>query len=458
MTSAHSQQTAAPADGLGHDDYALTRVPEHARYSWVSVAMQRLGQLSALAQFFLAASIGIGMKFWDAMLAILIGSVLLEIVTIFTGIAGVKEGLSTSVLSRWTGFGLIGSALVGIAFTISLTGWFAFQNEIFGTGLAGIFGAPAWIFCLIGGLVVTWIVVKGFASMNWVAWVTVPAFVLLCLWSVAQVLGQHSLGELMSSPPPAAPINLATAATFVAGGFIVGAIFTPDMSRYNRTPADVVKQTLVGVTLGEFFVGVIAVLLSHAVKEVASNAGLVIGIIQSTSGILGVLILCVSIVKINDWNLYPSSLGLTNAIYGLFGIRVNRVPVAIVLGVIGSILSAAGVSTKFTDFLGEVGIFFPPIAAIMSAGDFVVKSWRPELAESHTRMALPEKVPMVVPAGLIAWAIGWAFGKFFHPEWAAAFNVPAITSLVVAFVVYVVLGKLGLARGVGIRDTDLAKA
>jgi cytosine permease len=288
--------------------------------------------------------------------------------------------------------------------------------------------------------------------------VTVPAFVLLCLWSVGQVLGQHSLGELMSSPPPAAPINLATAATFVAGGFIVGAIFTPDMSRYNRTPADVVKQTLVGVTLGEFFVGVIAVLLAHAVKEVAGNAGLVIGIIQSTSGALGVLILCVSIVKINDWNLYPSSLGLTNAIYGLFGIRINRVPVAIVLGVVGSVLSALGVSTKFTEFLGEVGIFFPPIAAIMIADYFVVRSWRAELAESHARMALPEQVPMIVPAGLVAWAVGWAFGKFFHPEWAASFNIPAITSLVVAFVVYVVLGKLGLARGVGIRDSSAAGA
>src|SRR5690625_1746557 len=73
---------------VGNDDYALRRVPLRARYSWLSVAVQRFGQLSALAQFFLAASIGIGMTFWDAMLAILIGSVLLEIVTIFLGIVG----------------------------------------------------------------------------------------------------------------------------------------------------------------------------------------------------------------------------------------------------------------------------------------------------------------------------------------------------------------------------------
>ena len=62
-------------------------MPQSARYSWISVAFQRFGQLSALAQFMLAAFIGFGMKFWDAMLAITLGAVVLEIVTIFVGIA-----------------------------------------------------------------------------------------------------------------------------------------------------------------------------------------------------------------------------------------------------------------------------------------------------------------------------------------------------------------------------------
>lgn len=459
MSQSTSDTTEVAIAG-GHEDYPLTRVPESARYSWVQVAFQRLGQLSALAQFFLAASIGIGMRFWDAMLAILLGSVLLEIVTIFTGIAGQKEGLSTSVLARWTGFGLGGSALVGIAFTISLTGWFAFQNMVFGGGMGTITGLPAWLWCVVGGLVVTWIVVKGFGFMGWVAYVTVPAFVLLCLFSVYQVLKDHSLGALMASDPPSTPISFAMATTFVAGGFIVGAIFTPDMSRFNRTPMDVVKQTVVGVTLGEFFVGAIAVLLAHAVKGVADNPGLVIAIIQSTSGPLGVLILCISIVKINDWNLYPSTLGLTNALYGLTGRRINRIPVTLVLGVIGTLLSAwlvvqPNTTQTFTDFLGKVGVAFPPIAAIMIADYFILKSWRRELTESQADGdRLPREVPMWVPAGLIAWVVGWAFGEFpaLIPSFLMPLHVPAITSLVVAFVVYLILGKVGMARGVGMRE------
>lgn len=443
---------------IGNDDYAMTRVPESARYPWYTVAVQRFGQLSALGQFFLAASIGIGMSFWDAMLAILLGSVLLEVVTIFLGIAGVREGLSTSVLARWSGFGRKGSALVGIGFAISLTGWFAVQNEVFATGLHTIFPAiPFWVLCFIGGFAVTLIVVYGFASMAWVAWITVPAFVLLATWSIISALTEHSLADLVSSPPPGDPISLATATTIVAGGFIVGAIFTPDMARFNRNTADVVKQTVVGVTFGEFYVGVAGVLLVHAVKAtVASDAGLVIDIIQSTSGTVGVLILVASIVKVNDWNLYPSSLGLVNAIQALFGKHASRVAVAVVLGIFGSILSAMHFTNHFQGFLGELGVLFPPIAGIMVADYFVLRTWRTELDESKKTGGLPKQVPEWVPAGLIAWIAAYAFGKYssMNPDFLSAVNVPAVSSLIVAFVIYIILGKFGLARGIQIRNTE----
>lgn len=455
-TTVEQRDTVDPV--LGHEDYALSRVPESERYPWYSVAVQRFGQLSALAQFFLAASIGIGMSFWDAMLAILIGSVLLEVVTIFLGVAGMREGLSTSVLARWSGFGRKGSTLVGLAMAVSLVGWFAVQNEVFAVGLHSIFPSiPLWLLCFVGGVLVTIIVVYGFASMTWVAYVTVPSFLLLATWSVFSELREHSLSELMSSAPAGTPISLATATTIVAGGFIVGAIMTPDMARYNRSVGDVVKQTVVGVTFGEFFVGVIGVLLAHAIKiSTVADAGLVIGIIQSTSGTIGVLILTASILKINDWNLYPSSLGVVNAAHGLFRVHISRVKVAVVLGLAGSVLSALEFASRFQPFLIELGILFPPIAGIMVADYFILRSWRPELDASRLRGELPSTVAEWVPAGLVAWAGAYAFGKYSttHPEFLTAINVPALSSLVLAFAIYVALGKLGLARGIMVRTVD----
>lgn len=105
---------------IGHDDYSLSRVPESERYSWITVAVQRFGQLSALSQFLLGATLGFGMTFWNAFLALTLGAVILEVVAIFVGIAGMREGLSTSVLSRWTGFGRYGSSIIGLVFAVKI--------------------------------------------------------------------------------------------------------------------------------------------------------------------------------------------------------------------------------------------------------------------------------------------------------------------------------------------------
>lgn len=158
------------ASSVGVDDYALTRVPDGARYSWWSVAVQRFGQVSALSQFLLGATLGFGMTSWDAFLALTLGAVILEIVAIFVGIIGAREGLSTSMLARWTGFGRAGSALIGLAIAISLIGWFGIQSAVSAKGLVALVGGlPEWGWALVFGLLVTAVVLRGFGSMAWVA-------------------------------------------------------------------------------------------------------------------------------------------------------------------------------------------------------------------------------------------------------------------------------------------------
>ena len=58
------------------DDYALSRVPQDARKHWFGIAVQRFGQVSALSQFLLGATIGYSMTFGEAVLAFLFGSII----------------------------------------------------------------------------------------------------------------------------------------------------------------------------------------------------------------------------------------------------------------------------------------------------------------------------------------------------------------------------------------------
>jgi cytosine permease len=425
---------------LGADDYALDRVPETGRYSWWTVAVQRFGQLSDLTVFLLGATLGAGMGFWGAFWSLTLGSVILEVVAIFAGIAGVREGLSTSVLARWTGFGRSGSALIGLVVATSLIGWFGIQNAIFAEGLHSLVdGVPVWLWSIVTGLAVTALVVFGFRWMAWIAYVTVPAFLLLAGWSVIGELSDHSLGDLIGTAGFGEPMSIATGATIVAGSYIAGAVLTPDMTRFNRSTGDVVKQTVVSITLGQYVLGLVGVILAYAIRSAD-----VVTIFAATSGTVGVIILVSATVKINDWNLYSSSLGFVNTLSTVFGLRVNRVVATIAIGVLGTTLSALGILDRFADFLTVLGVTLPPIAGIMVAEYFLVRRWRPALDESRAHGRLPETEPGWVPATLVIWAGAAAVGWWTEQE---QFGIPALNSLVIAGVVYLVAGKAGLVRG-----------
>jgi len=435
---------------LGADDYALERVPTNARYPWWTVAVQRFGQLSDLTVFLLGATLGAGMSFWGAFWSLTLGSVILEVVAVFAGIAGVREGLSTSVLARWTGFGRLGSALIGLVVATSLIGWFGIQNAIFASGLNALMsGVPVWAWSIVTGLVVTVLVVYGFKWMGWVAYVTVPAFLLLAGWSVIGELSKHSLGDLLGTQPFGEPMSVATGATIVAGSYIAGAVLTPDMTRFNRSSADVVKQTVVSITLGQYVLGLVGVILAYAIRQAD-----VVQIFAATSGALGVIILVSATVKINDWNLYSSSLGFVNTLSTVFGLRVNRVVVTIAIGVVGTVLSAAGILDRFADFLTVLGVAMPPIAGIMVAEYFLVRRWRPALDEARAEGGLPDTEPSWVPATLVIW-IGSAVLGWWTEQ--VQFGIPALNSLILAGVAYYVVGRLGLVSA-GTRELPVAAA
>ncbi|XXX80624.1 cytosine permease [Sorangium sp. So ce134] len=417
---------------IGRDDFPLARVPEAERYPWWSVAVQRFGELSALSQLLLGATLGFHMTFWGAFWALTLGVVALEIVAVLTGIAGQREGLSTVALAQWSGLGRHGSSLFGLCMAVSLVGWFGVQNAIFAEGLAALTGAamPLWAYCIVTGAAVTLIVIRGFRSMAWTSYITVPLFLVLSAWAIRNALARHELADLLSMPPSGEPMSVAAGATLVAGGFIVGAVLTPDMTRYNRSAADVVKQTLVGVTLGEYTIGLTGVLLAHAVQSPD-----VVHIVTTEVGVAGAAILVTATLKINDWNLYSASLGLVNAIHQTAGRRVGRSAMTLAAGAAGTALSIAGILERLTGFLTLLGVAFPPVAGIMIADYYVVRRHRAALERTRSAGALPPQVEPLSLRPLLAWAGGVAAGYLIHA------GIPAINALLVGFLSHVALNR-----------------
>jgi len=418
--------------GIGRDDYALTRMPDRERRHWFVVFLQRYGQMSALSQFLLGATLGFGMSFWRAFWALTLGAVILEVVAIFTGIAGQREGLSTSVLTRWTGFGRYGSSILGLIIMISLMGWFGVQNAVFAEGLVSLMPhvMPLWAWEIVTGTAVTLVVLWGFLSMTWAAYITVPAFVLLCFYSIGKALGKTSLSDLVGSSHAGPALGLGAGATFVAGGFIIGAVINPDMCRFNRSAKDVVLNTVLGITLGEYTVGLIGVLLAHFAKSED-----VIAIVTTTSGTIGVLVLVAATVKINDWNLYSGSLGLANFLDTAFHHKIHRALLTLIVGGIGTLLSALGILSHFIGFLTLLGVAIPPVASIVVVDYFVLRTHRADL-DATRDTGLPRTAPDWNIAGLVAWVAGGVVGYYLH------WGIGSVNALVVAAVVYYVAARL----------------
>ncbi|MCX4848284.1 cytosine permease [Streptomyces sp. NBC_00893] len=444
MAATPQAEAVAPeAKSIGSDDYALSRVPRDKRFGFWSMLLQWLAQSGSISQFTLGATIGVGMTFGDAFLAFTLGAVILEIVIFAIGLAGMREGLATPMLTRWVGFGRNGSALVSFVIAVSLVGWFGVQNTIFGNSVSALVGGPSWMWCVLAGIAITALVIFGFKYMAVFAKIVTPLFFAMVAWSIISTLKDHSLSELIHSPPPGQTIPLAVAATAIAGGYMTGAIVSPEMTRYNRKGSHVFLQSASSMILSEYIVGLTGVLLGHLVK---SNE--VSHIVLSTSGAFGVIVVLMSTAKINDWNLYGSSLGVVNFFQVVFGKRIHRGAVTIVLGIAGTVLSAVGIMTHFTEFLSILGVAIPPIGGIIVAEYWVVKKMRRPLDETRASETLPKTSPTWVPMSIAIWIAAFCVGKFYDG------GIPALNSLATAFILYSVLGLLGWVKPYGTSTLD----
>ncbi|MFB6988406.1 cytosine permease [Streptomyces sp. NPDC056178] len=433
-----AEAVAHETKSIGSDDYALSRVPRDKRFGFWSMLLQWLAQSGSISQFTLGATIGVGMTFGDAFLAFTLGAVILEIVIFAIGLAGMREGLATPMLTRWVGFGRNGSALVSFVIAVSLVGWFGVQNTIFGNSVSALVGGPSWMWCVLAGIAITALVIFGFKYMAVFAKIVTPLFFAMVAWSIVSTLKDHSISDLIHSPAPGQTIPLAVAATAIAGGFMTGAIVAPEMTRYNTKGSHVFLQSASSMILSEYIVGMTGVLLGHLVK---SNE--VSHIVLSTSGAFGVIVVLMSTAKINDWNLYGSSLGVVNFFQVVFGKRIHRGAVTIVLGIAGTVLSAVGIMTHFTEFLSILGVAIPPIGGIIVAEYWVVKRMRKPLDDTRESETLPTSSPTWVPMSIAIWIAAFCVGKFYEG------GIPALNSLATAFVLYSVLGLLGWVRPYG---------
>lgn len=427
------------------DDYSTTRIPVDKRDPMWKVLMVQIGGFVALSQFMLGAELGYGMSFRNAVLSTVLGSVILQFIGFGLGLAGQREGLPTSLLSKWSGFGTVGSAIVGLTFAISLIGWFGIQNSVFAQGIVSLLPGHAnfQLIATITGLIVTFSVIFGFEGLSWTTNISVPAFVIVMAIATYNMLKGHTLTGLITMAAPGTAMTLSAGITMVTGNFIVGAIIMPDITRRTKKGIDVFWVSVVGTLVGELGVNVIGILMAHAI-----GTPNIMPIIYQLTGVLGIALVVLSTVKVNDLNLYSASLDVVNFFKQVFYIDLNRAFVTIVAGCLGTFLSVIGVIDKFSMFLSTLGAIFPPVASIMFVDYWVLKRSRTILDTSRAARKLPTKTETFPLVTIVAWVGSVILG------YVIKWGIQSLNVLVFSAVIYYVGMKLFDKQTVGTVDQE----
>ncbi|HHY39681.1 MAG TPA: cytosine permease, partial [Syntrophaceticus sp.] len=239
------------------------------------------------------------------------------------------------------------------------------------------------------------------------------------------MLTDYNLSDLINMAPPGAVMPFGVAVTMVAGGFMVGAIITPDMSRFNRNIKDVFWMTFLSLFLGELIVNTLGVLMAHAVGSPD-----VVSIMLTLGGWLSASLVIFATIKINDMNLYGASLGTSNFLDTAFGIKMSRSTITLVIGVLGTLGSVLGILDRFVGFLTLLGVALPPVGGVIIVDYFILKRFRKELDISRAQNKLPDYVENINPIALVSWICAFLVGYFI--QW----GIPAVNSLFTAAILY----------------------
>ena len=430
-----------------HDDYATRPVPRDARRPMWEVLVIRLGAFACVPQLLLGSALGYGLSFREAVWATLLGSVILQALSLALGAAACAEGLSTTLLAAWAGFGRIGSALVGAVIAVALMGWFGVQNGVFASGLfhaTGWMNVPLW--SVVTGVAVTWITVKGYRLMSLIARVALPLFLLAVAWAAVRLLAGHSLAELLAAVPAGPRLGLPAAITAVTGSFIIGAIVTPDVSRFMHGGRDVFWMTLIATFVGELTINLLAVAMALLLRT--SD---IVTLMSTLAGGIGATIAVVSTVKLNNLNLYSSSLGFSTLVHALRlkrGANIDRVRLTWWVGLASTVLSMLGILDHFIGFLVLLGVAIPPIAGIMMVDYYLLRRDRAALRRARATGALPADSERLNPVALAAWLLACASALLLP-----GVGIPALNALVVGSVAY----GLGMAAAGRLRGRAIAR-
>ncbi|GAA5176279.1 cytosine permease [Pseudonocardia eucalypti] len=391
------------------DDNSLTPVPEEERKSGWYLSWLPAGIATSLLQLTIAGTItALVGSVLGLVAGALVGVFVMALGWLFGNIARV-EGLSSTVLPRFYGLGLRGSAISSLAFGVMIIGLLASENVVLYHGTLFAFGWPDSTgnrVLIYGLLTLVWVLLSmfGIKMVTRTSSVLVVVFLCLLAYMTFRIYGESpvTLADAFTQASTSV-VGSEEARFFTVVGMLGGQggaliLVNADYARYARgkgavggvSLTGVIMLDIVGIALGILvltggnkLVGDHLVASGQATPETAvaaagalatHNTGAYFVIL---SGVLGFALMYVAQTKVQVLNVYSGALALSNLCYVLSGRHPNRLVMILVANAICLLMIAAGVFEKLSGFLSVLGIVIIGFIALAIADFYLVSRWRP---------------------------------------------------------------------------------
>ncbi len=243
-------------------DLAPTRVGERT-WGTYNIAALWVGLAVNIPTYMLAAGlIEGGMSWWQAILTITLGNLIVLVPMVLNAHAGTRFGIPFPILAR-VSFGVRGAHVASLLRAVVACGWFGIQTWIGGAAIHGLLAAlyPPWAEFTLGPalcfalfwLVNIYIIVKGSESIrfleDWAAPFLIVCGLALLGWALSSAGG---LGPILSRPSRFASFSeffrfFVPSLTAMVGFWATLALNIPDLMRYARGQREQMLGQLLGL-------------------------------------------------------------------------------------------------------------------------------------------------------------------------------------------------------------------
>lgn len=387
------------------EDHALVRVPEEERKSGWYLALSPVSVATALVLFAIGGFAVVLAGFKIGLITGLVITVFGIILAKTLSMIAFKSGVSSTITSRFFGFGQRGSVVGSAIFAFMIIGFLAMESALLYEGTLLMFGwSDTWPtrILLYGALTLAWI---GLAIFGLKVALRSSLIMIIITLAVAVYMIVYIYGVQGNDP-----MEVFNYPGIVEGGFwvkfsaafsVMGAtagtisLVTMDFARYARTQRDVtilamagpLVQNILMVILGALIViggmpQVIEYLMARdaglSPEAAAAAAG---GFVMSNTGAffvifagwIGFITIYASQAKAQAINAYSGSLSLVNMIDAVTGWSPGRAVMVVVANIIGLLMIAGGILHQFAAYLAYLGCWTLAMSAIMVADYFFVR-------------------------------------------------------------------------------------